>query len=191
MQEAAHLCNFHAHHRLLSGGNDGGGGGGRGGDCSESYVVRLLDTFIAGRHFCLVLEHCATSLDSLLPPPTQPPRTIAPTLETPTSTRQWTQAAREVGLQLVLALHAFKRCGVVHADIKPDNIMFLFDVASTASRSHRRLGSSLLGHLRVVDLANAIPIADVDELVAGDSNLQTLAYRSPEVLFGCGAPIVG
>ena len=120
------------------------------------------------------------------------------------------QVLREVALQLVLALNSFKACDMIHADIKPDNIMFTHlpppavppppstaprlgqagqddhaehDLGDQTIKDESSVASSLLGRLRVVDLGNAIPLSNVG-LYAADFKLQTLAYRAPEVVFG-------
>ncbi|KAM4562892.1 homeodomain-interacting protein kinase 3-like [Odontesthes bonariensis] len=79
----------------------------------------------------------------------------------------FTNVIRPVAAQLLAALDALKALGILHADIKPDNVM-LVDARDQAPR------------VRLIDFGRAVPVSS---LRPGQS-LQPVGYRAPEVVLG-------
>lgn len=68
-------------------------------------------------------------------------------------------------IDLLVALKFLKSRGIIHCDIKPENILFL--------NEHSK-------NVKLIDFGSATFIDDIDY-----SYLQTRPYRSPEIVFGC------
>lgn len=64
-----------------------------------------------------------------------------------------------------MALRFFKRCGLIHSDLKPENIVF-------------KLGSD--SSVKVIDFGSATYIYEECQ-----DYVQTRPYRAPEIIFGC------
>eukprot|EP00752_Nemacystus_decipiens_P014221 g12650.t1 len=118
------------------------------------------------------------------------------------------QVIRHVALQLVSALLLLRNHGLIHADIKPENVVVRVEErgragpeAAGAERGRRLFpaervglwdlvrGRALMGGVesltvRLGDFGNAIHNSEA-YLYYGDFEIQTLAYRAPEVLMGC------
>ncbi len=71
---------------------------------------------------------------------------------------------KKVSKQLLEAIREMHSCGVVHCDLKPENIMF-----------------SSNGTLKIIDFGNAL---FADELVNSNRTIGTLYYRPPEYIIG-------
>uniref|UniRef100_A0A7S4B584 dual-specificity kinase n=1 Tax=Chrysotila carterae TaxID=13221 RepID=A0A7S4B584_CHRCT len=119
----------------------------------KSSCVRLLSSFSFRGHACLCLELLSSSLFDLLKG--NGFRGISLTL------------IRRFAIQLVNAMLFLKKIGVIHFDIKPENIML------------REPGKSAI---KLVDFGNSCLVADAARLVA--PYVQSRYYRSPEVLLG-------
>ena len=130
-------------------------------------IVRLLDTFTLGAHFCLVLERLHPRfLDWVAESAALP--TLSASLP----------ALRKLAYQLLITVAYLHSNGVVHADIKPDNLL-LREPAGSPSVA-----------VALVDLGGAFSTTETDmnTLLA---EVQTLPYRAPEVALGlpCGAAV--
>merc|ERR1719281_1562191 len=75
------------------------------------------------------------------------------------------QAIRAYTKQLIIGLRHMHKCGVIHADIKPDNILI--------SEGHNVV--------KFCDLGTALEIKDV----AVSPYLVSRFYRAPEIILGC------
>jgi serine/threonine protein kinase len=82
---------------------------------------------------------------------------------------------REVAFQLIKALILMRNQDMIHADIKPDNVMLKHECVGG-----RGFSGSLV---RLTDFGNAIASREV-ELYREDYEIQTMGYRAPEVLLG-------
>ncbi|KAL5009182.1 hypothetical protein ScPMuIL_014763 [Solemya velum] len=122
-----------------------------------SNSLRLLNTFTFDDHFCMVFE-------CLLPPPLTvifgdlPREHLIPKI-------------RKVALRLLAILGFLHQQNVLHADIKPENMLLQ--------------SANDFGSVKLVDFGNAIHCVHREvSMYYEDFELQTLLYRAPEVIFG-------
>jgi serine/threonine protein kinase len=130
-------------------------------------IVRLVDTFTLGAHFCLVLDRLHPRLLDW----------VAESAALPSPTASLPDLMK-IAYQLLTTVAFLHSHGVVHADIKPDNIL-LREPAGSPSVA-----------LALVDLGGAFSTTETDmnTLLA---EVQTLPYRAPEIALGllCGAAV--
>ncbi|KAF4738638.1 Serine/threonine-protein kinase PRP4 [Perkinsus olseni] len=120
----------------------------------RSHIVRLLRTFNYQGHLCLVFESLWSNLREAMKKYARPgERGLNP------------KAVWSYSRQLLLGLKHMKSCKVIHADIKPDNILI--------SKNH--------GHLKICDLGSACEIHEAQEMV---EYLVSRFYRAPEIMLG-------
>jgi dual specificity tyrosine-phosphorylation-regulated kinase 2/3/4 len=121
------------------------------------HSVRLLDSFFWRGHFCLSMESLYTDVYSII--------------ERRTSQQLPPDAVRHVCFQTLLCLRELRRLGIVHADIKPENILTNDDEFRST---------------KVADFGTA---CFADQQIF--SYIQSRYYRAPEVLYGLryGPPI--
>merc|ERR1712159_469669 len=101
-----------------------------------SHIIRLHDTFVYRKHFCLVFECMWGDLRSAL--------------KTFTKNKGMTLlAVRSYTKQLLSALRHMMKCKIVHCDIKPDNILI--------SRGHNAVKFCDLGTAVEITGVNATP----------------------------------
>lgn len=98
-------------------------------------------------------------------------------------------ATKAYAYQIFLALAHMRKCSIIHADLKPDNILVSF-------RGERvfELGYSMLRHLQVNDQRNVLKICDlgtaIDRSDAATAHneitpyLVSRFYRAPEIILG-------
>lgn len=130
-------------------------------------VARLQNVFHFDNHYCLVLD-CYFS-----------PITHSWSKWTALNHQQKLGAIREVAAKLITMLGFLHKQNVIHADLKPDNILLTSDLVSSP------LGMKLSTDLKVIDFGNSIRnIAHEVALYEDDFEMQTLVYRAPEVLLG-------
>jgi serine/threonine protein kinase len=153
---------------------------------AESFcpVVRLFSTFYFQSHFCLVLELLGQSLHEHVLSQGLEQKNIAQ------PNQQATQGLpladiREVALQLVAALGLVSNQRMIHADIKPDNVLLVDGKQFT-----RKMMGMLRKKVCLADLGNAIAAEEIG-MYYDDFEVQSLPYRAPEVLLGLpfGSPI--
>jgi len=86
------------------------------------------------------------------------------------------RAVRAYAHQMLLALSLMRKCNIVHADIKPDNILVGSSVTFKANPAHGQVTENK-ATLKVCDLGSA---ADVSE---GEITpyLVSRFYRAPEI----------
>mmetsp|Transcript_75036 Transcript_75036/g.208626 ORF Transcript_75036/g.208626 Transcript_75036/m.208626 type:complete len:419 (-) Transcript_75036:166-1422(-) len=118
----------------------------------KRYIVQMLDTFSHQNHLCMVFEcmwdDCREALRKL------------------TKGRGMTiSSVRTFASQLLLGLGHFEKCSILHADIKPDNILLSKDLKS----------------VKICDLGTAAAVSDFE--VSPD--IMSRAYRAPEIIIGC------
>ena len=97
---------------------------------------------------------------------------------------------REAALHLVKALLLLHNHDVIHADIKPENVLLAGSGPGGGLSAGGRGGGGGGGgwgqQVRLTDLGNAIKSREI-KLYKEDYEIQTLGYRAPEVLLGgCG-----
>ena len=114
------------------------------------HIVRLRDSFLHARHLCLVFEALQLNLYELLK------QNNFRGLSTP--------LIRLFLTQLLTALGALRRAGIIHCDLKPENVLLV----SLAS-----------GALKLIDFGSACA-----EGRTVYSYIQSRFYRAPEVVLG-------
>ncbi|EIE27798.1 kinase-like protein [Coccomyxa subellipsoidea C-169] len=117
----------------------------------KRHVVRLLRTFEYRQHLCLVFENMDINLRELTK---KYGRGIGLNIA----------AVRAYAAQMLTALYHLRNCGVLHADIKPDNILV------SASRTM----------VKLCDFGSAMFTGDNETT----PYLVSRFYRSPEVILG-------
>ena len=124
---------------------------------AKTRVVQLLDSFMHFGHLCLVFEMLYSNMYEVLK------RNSFKGLPTNLVTR-FTR-------QIVEALVVLQENGIVHCDLKPENIM-LVEPSNASSASSLRL--------KVIDFGSSA-IAETTPY----TYIQSRFYRAPEVLIGC------
>ena len=122
-------------------------------------VVRLLDAFDFAGHACLALEYLGggSLLDFISEGPAGGP-----------AAARRLAAVRKVAMQLMQALLLLREAGVVHGDLKPENVLLCGDAGGGV-------------RVRVVDFGSALLES---EAPLRDPEVQSLQYRAPEVVRG-------
>lgn len=138
-----------------------------------SNVVVWRDSFAFENHVCIVMELMGPSLLD----------------EIEAQGALSTEEVRGVGCHVLAGLGFLRKQGILHADLKPENIL-LCDGAPTpagagaAAQQPRRPRFGSLGpRVKIVDFGNSMRMEDVSQYF-DDFELQTFAYRAPEVLLG-------
>ncbi|KAJ9115648.1 hypothetical protein QFC20_000975 [Naganishia adeliensis] len=117
----------------------------------KKHIVRLLRTFEHRGHFCLVTESLSMNLRDVIK---RFGKDVGLNL----------RAVRAYAHQIFLALSLMKKCNVIHADLKPDNILVSENKAV----------------LKVCDLGSACDAAEHDIT----PYLVSRFYRAPEIILG-------
>ncbi|CAB1422650.1 unnamed protein product [Pleuronectes platessa] len=119
---------------------------------SDSFnIVSLYESFFYKDHYCLVFEHLDMDLQKF--------KQISP------GQHLQLKQIRPILQQLATALDFLNGAGIIHADLKPDNIMLVDHVRQPLK-------------VKVIDFG--ISLDDPEEMTG--ETLQTLWYRSPEIL---------
>jgi len=119
---------------------------------NKRHIVRLLETFAYRKHFCLVFELLDDDLRRAIKRFTK-------------NKGMSLLAVRSYTSQLLIALHHMREHGIIHADLKPDNILI--------SKNHQTV--------KICDLGTALELKDVNP----SPYLASRFYRPPEVILGC------
>jgi len=118
----------------------------------RKHVIRLMETFYYRKHIFLVFECMSDDLRAAL--------------KKHTKNRGMTlSVVRVYTKQLLVGLRHLHRCNIVHADLKPDNILI----------------SEGNGVVKICDLGTAVELKDVTV----SPYLMSRFYRPPEVILGC------
>uniref|UniRef100_A0A665WBB5 Protein kinase domain-containing protein n=1 Tax=Echeneis naucrates TaxID=173247 RepID=A0A665WBB5_ECHNA len=122
-------------------------------DPNKNNIVRFIDDFTYHGHFCLAFEMLDMSLLDLL------------------KKRQWKplnlNELRPVTHQLLVAFEALKSIGIMHTDLKPDNVMLV---------NHKDQPFKI----KLIDFGLATHSSKMEVGLM----MQTAAYRAPEVNLG-------
>eukprot|EP00927_Polykrikos_kofoidii_P048926 TRINITY_DN43094_c0_g1_i1.p1 TRINITY_DN43094_c0_g1~~TRINITY_DN43094_c0_g1_i1.p1 ORF type:complete len:645 (-),score=160.80 TRINITY_DN43094_c0_g1_i1:52-1920(-) len=116
---------------------------------NKKNVIRLLKTFPYRGHLCLVFECMWDNLRVALKKYTK-------------DKGMSLRAVRAYTKQLLVALSHIHRCGIIHADIKPDNILI--------SAGHNLV--------KICDLGSAMELTEVEQT----PYLVSRFYRAPEIV---------
>uniref|UniRef100_A0A665WTK7 Protein kinase domain-containing protein n=1 Tax=Echeneis naucrates TaxID=173247 RepID=A0A665WTK7_ECHNA len=122
-------------------------------DHDKYNLIKLIEHFEHNGHICLVFEMLHVSVESFIE------RISLKPLRLP--------SIRMIAQQLLMALYALKKTGVVHADIKPDNIMLV----------DQNLHSF---KVKLIDFGMALPLSRMHT----GTIIQIIGYRAPEVILG-------
>jgi len=122
------------------------------------HILRFLDFFSHKQHLCIVAELLDLNLRDTI---TIYGQRVGLGLD----------SVKSYAYQLFLALYHLKKNGIVHADIKPDNLMVSAD----------------LKKCKLIDFGNAMYIEDLPRT----GELVARYYRAPEIILGLplGYPI--
>eukprot|EP00037_Helgoeca_nana_P018602 m.178007 g.178007 ORF g.178007 m.178007 type:complete len:908 (+) comp24503_c0_seq11:47-2770(+) len=137
-----------------------------------AHIVRCFNCFTCGRHYCIVFElmsmspirhcidHATTSVGG------------SGGSRARSAVQRRTNAVRKVAAQLMAALSLLRRAAVIHADIKPENILLRDNDATNCS-------------IKLADFGNAMQATEEEtSAYYGTFELQSLWYRAPEVILG-------
>jgi len=119
---------------------------------NKQYVIRLLGTFNYRNHYCLVFECMWDNLRIALKKHGSGRGLGMPAVHS------WSK-------QLFIALRLLRKCNLIHADLKPDNVLM-------SNKNH---------YIKVADMGSCMPAADNDPT----PYLVSRFYRAPEIIFGC------
>nr|XP_057936555.1 homeodomain-interacting protein kinase 2-like [Doryrhamphus excisus] len=122
-------------------------------DPDKTNVVRFYEHFEHEGNICLVFEILDCNLIHLVEERQRQPLSLA--------------EIRVIAHQLLVALDSLKVIGVVHTDIKPDNIMLV-------NRQEQPL------RVKLIDFGNAILASKIKKGL----DIQPVGYRAPEITLG-------
>eukprot|EP00049_Salpingoeca_infusionum_P006270 m.104223 g.104223 ORF g.104223 m.104223 type:complete len:676 (-) comp13257_c1_seq1:314-2341(-) len=146
------------------------------------HIVRLKRHFWFGSHFCLVCELLSTTpikhaIEAVIRQSaldTAPKGCGVSSVEGAQRAKANIKPLREVAFQLLCALKLLRMCRLIHADVKPDNILL-----TPGSPS------SFTVPVTLVDFGNAVPCTqDAIGAYLDTFEIQTMLYRAPEVFLG-------
>uniref|UniRef100_A0A3Q2YZS7 Homeodomain-interacting protein kinase 1-like n=1 Tax=Hippocampus comes TaxID=109280 RepID=A0A3Q2YZS7_HIPCM len=122
-------------------------------DADSANVVKFFEQFEHEGNICLVFEVLDCDLIYLLEERQRQPLSL--------------DEIRVIAHQLLVALVTLKRVGILHTDIKPDNIMIV-------NRKEQPL------KVKLIDFGNAIPASKIKLGL----EIQPVGYRAPEITLG-------
>jgi serine/threonine-protein kinase PRP4 len=122
----------------------------------KKHIIRLLRTFDYRNHYCMVFECMWDNLRLALKNYGKGKNLLGTTI--------WTKQIWQWSKQLFLALRLMRKCKLIHADLKPDNVL-------------------------VSEKLNVIKLADLGSAIDEDDNAPTpylvsRFYRAPEIILG-------
>ncbi|KAF2661260.1 kinase-like protein [Lophiostoma macrostomum CBS 122681] len=118
----------------------------------KRHIIRLLSSFDHKGHFCIVFEHMSKNLRDLLK-------------EETSGHGLSLQAVKTYARQMFSGLKHLQECDIIHADLKPDNILVSLDKKT----------------VKLCDLGTAADKRDNSEPTP---YLVSRFYRSPEIILG-------
>nr|XP_061797392.1 homeodomain-interacting protein kinase 1-like [Nerophis lumbriciformis] len=122
-------------------------------DADSTNVVKFFEQFEHEGNICLVFEVLDCDLIYLLEERQRQPLPL--------------DEIRAIAHQLLVALVTLKKLGILHTDIKPDNIMIV-------NRKEQPL------KVKLIDFGNAIPVSKIKQGL----EIQPVGYRAPEITLG-------
>ncbi|XP_061639105.1 homeodomain-interacting protein kinase 2-like [Phyllopteryx taeniolatus] len=122
-------------------------------DVDNANVVKFFEQFEHEGNICLVFEVLDCDLINLLEERQRQPLSL--------------DEIRVIAHQLLVALVTLKSVGILHTDIKPDNIMIV-------NRKEQPL------KVKLIDFGNALPASKIKQGL----EIQPVGYRAPEITLG-------
>uniref|UniRef100_A0A3B3DCU0 Protein kinase domain-containing protein n=1 Tax=Oryzias melastigma TaxID=30732 RepID=A0A3B3DCU0_ORYME len=122
-------------------------------DPDKNNLLKLKEHFEFNLDYCIISEKLDQDILHYMCDITLEPLTVS--------------EIRPIAQQLLVALKALKSYGIVHTDIKPDNIMFV---------NHEKYPFKV----KLIDFGLARNVFDLNRMTL----IQPLGYRAPEVVFG-------
>ncbi|XP_041665398.1 homeodomain-interacting protein kinase 1-like [Cheilinus undulatus] len=122
-------------------------------DTDRSNVVKFFECFEENDQTCLAFEMLDKSLYDLMKANRFKPMSL--------------QEIRPIAQQVLVALNALKGVGVIHGDIKPDNIMLV---------DHQNQPFKI----KLIDFGQAVKVTEAMPW----ETIQPIGYRAPEVVLG-------
>jgi len=157
-------------------------------DGGEVDIVRPRACFEQGNHFCIVFD-LLTGLEALTTVQRTP--ALSSTLSSLPGFRAKAprrpvlsiSALRHVATNMLGALMFLRSQGVVHGDVKPDNIM-------VEVRPPQTFGAFALPFMKLIDFSNAMQL-DETHAYHDSFDVATPSYRAPELVYGTkfGCPV--
>uniref|UniRef100_A0A3P8U874 Protein kinase domain-containing protein n=1 Tax=Amphiprion percula TaxID=161767 RepID=A0A3P8U874_AMPPE len=123
-------------------------------DADTHNVVKFIEHFEYKGRFCLIFEMLDLDLFDFLESRNWRPLNVA--------------EIRPIAQQMLVALEGLKNIGLVHADMKPENIVFV------------DLCLSEFFKVKLIDFGCAIEVSELAEY----DTIQNIGYRAPEVIMG-------
>ena len=170
-------------------------------DHQRSYFLRCYDGFCSQDLFYLRLELMSVNLYQFISCTNS--SSTAPTLLRPIVRRKEDVSQKEafpylkshletlklqsIALSLLTGLAFMHHEGVIHADIKPENIYLQFEKEISVDPKQLHKLKELPGILsvKIADFSNSFHTSELKFGQSIDYEVQSLPYRAPEVLFGC------
>eukprot|EP01138_Halocafeteria_seosinensis_P002810 gb/GECG01002871.1/.p1 GENE.gb/GECG01002871.1/~~gb/GECG01002871.1/.p1 ORF type:complete len:561 (+),score=51.59 gb/GECG01002871.1/:1-1683(+) len=161
------------HGRLLEAGATGAG--------KHVNLVQCYGKFEFFGHICIVFELLGrTAEEVFLVHPSEPIDSIGYTRSASV------ESLKRIALHLVQALTYLDRREILHADIKPGNVMIDSEdihTENTEASLHPIPPATDVNRATLVDLGNAFTYEEISDYCS-DFDVQSLGYRAPEVLCG-------
>eukprot|EP00005_Dracoamoeba_jomungandri_P009375 CAMPEP_0174276062 /NCGR_PEP_ID=MMETSP0439-20130205/60179_1 /TAXON_ID=0 /ORGANISM="Stereomyxa ramosa, Strain Chinc5" /LENGTH=667 /DNA_ID=CAMNT_0015368251 /DNA_START=460 /DNA_END=2463 /DNA_ORIENTATION=- len=163
---------------------------------SRSRIVKMKSRFWSRGRFCIVLEHFEDNLHSLLlnqpsfPKPLPPFLALSNSINLLSPTVKQEQCSKKFGgldmhdmlfisKNLMIALAYLEKHGIIHADIRPENILVNYNHEKTKERYSVALADFGNGMSRRVISKGFSSSKDMYR----ESVPQSIPYRAPEVLW--------
>eukprot|EP01100_Stratorugosa_tubuloviscum_P005848 TRINITY_DN2575_c1_g1_i6.p1 TRINITY_DN2575_c1_g1~~TRINITY_DN2575_c1_g1_i6.p1 ORF type:complete len:303 (-),score=19.04 TRINITY_DN2575_c1_g1_i6:1102-2010(-) len=148
---------------------------------THCHIITLYQSFYFGSHCCLVLELMDFTLYDFIKNNNSNSKLLN------------FDQLRIIAFQVLLALNSLQKINIIHADIKPENIMLKTSKSFYEGQVYStKICDLLYGSNSDWNFTVDVKLADFSNSFfefekynyLGDYDLQSLPYRSPEILYG-------